>query len=107
MDVQINTANNLDGREAMTRHLESEVRERLSRFESRLTHVEVHFGDENGPRGGADDMRCVVEARPAELGPVSVTDHAGSISQAATGALGKMVSALDRTFGKHSDRKGH
>ena len=107
MDVQINTANNVTGREAMNQHLEGEVRNRLSRFETRLTHVEMHVADENGPKGGANDMRCVVEARPAGLGPVSVTQNAGSIEQAASGALGKMVTALDRTFGKHTDRKGH
>ncbi len=107
MDVQINTANNVEGREALSQHLEGAVRDRLSRFEDRLTHVEVHVGDENGDKGGGYDKRCVIEARPAGLQPVSVSDQAGSIDQASSGALTKMVSALDRTFGKLSDRKGH
>lgn len=107
MDVQINTANSVDGREALSQRLEGAVRDRLSRFEDRLTHIEVHIGDENGDKGGGDDKRCVIEARPAGLQPVSVSDQAGSIDQATSGALGKMVSALDRTFGKLSDRKGH
>ena len=107
MDVQINTANNVEGREALSLHLEGAVRDRLSRFEDRLTHVEVHVGDENGDKGGGHDKRCVIEARPAGLQPVTVSDQAGSIDQASTGALGKMISALERTFGKLSDRKGH
>jgi hypothetical protein len=107
LDVQINTANDVEGREALCVHLEGTVRERLSRFEDRLTRVEMHFADENGDRNTGDAIRCVVEARPAGLDPVSVSDHAGSIEQAASGALGKMVSALDHTFGKLSDRKGH
>lgn len=107
MDVQINTANNLEGREALTRHLEGAVRERLSRFVDRLSRVEVHLGDENGDRDIGHDKRCVVEARPAGLAPLTVSDQADSIEQAASGALGKMVTALDRTFGKLSDRKGH
>ena len=107
MDVQINTANNVEGREALNQHLEGAVRDRLSRFEGRLTHVEVHIGDENGDKSGGHDKRCVIEARPAGLKPVSVSDQAGSIDQASSGALAKMVSALDRTFGKLSDRKGH
>ena len=106
MDVQISTANNVEGREALTRRLEGEVRDRLSRFEGRLTRVEVHVGDENS-EGGGRDKRCMVEARPAGLDPVTVSDQAGSIDQATSGALGKMASALDRTFGKLSDRKGH
>jgi len=107
LDVQINTANNIEGREALTQHLEDAVRDRLSRFTDRLTRVAVHVGDENGDRNVGHDKRCVVEARPAGLGPVTVTEQSDSIDQATAGALSKMVSALDRTFGKLSDRKGH
>lgn len=107
MDVQINTSNNVAGREALTQQLEETVRMRLSRFSERLTRVEVHVGDENGERNAGDDMRCVIEARPAGRDPISVTEQAGSIDQAAAGALGKMTTALDRTFGKITSRKGH
>lgn len=107
MDVQINTANNIEGREALTQHLEGAVRDRLSRFEQRLTRVEMHVGDEDGGTDTEKDKRCVLEARPAGLQPVTVSQQAGSIDQATSGALGKLVSALDRTFGKLSDRKGH
>ncbi|MDZ4055132.1 MAG: HPF/RaiA family ribosome-associated protein [Phenylobacterium sp.] len=107
MQVQINTANNIDGREALAQSIESDVRHRLSRFEARLTRVEVHVGDENGQRTEGDDKRCVMEARPAGLGPVTVSEQAGSIDQATAGALDKLATALDRTFGKLTNRKGH
>jgi len=107
LDVQINTTNNVTGREALTQQLEETVRTRLSRFSERLTRVEVHVGDENGDRSGGDDKRCVIEVRPAGRDPISVTDQAGSIDQAASGALNKVVTALDRTYGKITDRKGH
>lgn len=107
MDIQINTANNLVGRQAMVESLEATVRDRLSRFEDRLTRVELHVGDENGDRSGGNDKRCQIEARPAGHDPVSVTDQADSIDQAAAGALGKLTTVLERTFGKATDRKGH
>ncbi len=107
MDVQINTSNNVSGREALTQQLEETVRTRLSRFSERLTRVEVHVGDENGDRRGGDDKRCVIEVRPAGRDPISVTEQAASIDQAASGALTKVTTALDRTFGKITDRKGH
>lgn len=107
MQVQINTDNTIDGAEAMTVELETRVRERLSRFESRLTRVEIHIGDEDGSRGNINDKRCVIEARPAGQEPVSVSDQASSIDQATSGALSKMTTALDRTFGKQTGRKGH
>lgn len=107
MDIQINTANNIEGREALTQQLEETVRSKLSRFSERLTRVEVHVGDENGDRGGGDDKRCVIEVRPAGRAPISVTEQAGSIDQATAGALGKVTTALERDFGKITSRKGH
>jgi hypothetical protein len=107
MQVQINTANNIAGREALMDSIEADVRSRLSRYEARLTRVEVHVGDENGERNEGDDKRCVMEARPAGLDPVTVTEQAASIDQATAGALGKLSTALERTFGKLTDRKGH
>jgi hypothetical protein len=107
MDVHINTANNVEGRSATTDRLEASVRDRLSRFSERLTRVEGHLDDENGEHVTGDDKRCMIEARPAGLEPVSVTDQAGTIDQATSGALAKMTTVLERTFGKMTDRKGH
>ena len=107
MQIQINTANNVEGRDALIGQLEQDVRSSLSRFEDRLTRVELHVGDEDGPGRGGKDKRCVIEARPSGLAPVTVTDEAGSIDQATSGALDKLVTALERTFGKLTSRKGH
>lgn len=107
MIVQVNTGNTIDGSAAMTESLEALARDRLSRFEDKLTRIEIHVTDENGPRQTGDDKQCLIEARPTGLDPVKVTDNAGSIHQATVGALGKMVSALDRTYGKRTSRKGH
>ncbi len=107
MIVQVNTGNTIDGSAAMTESLEALARDRLSRFEDKLTRIEIHVTDENGPRQTGDDKQCLIEARPTGLDPVKVTDNAGSIHQATAGALGKMVSALDRTYGKRTSRKGH
>lgn len=107
MDIQINTSNNLTGRQTTVERLEAMVSQHLSRFEGRLTRVEVHVGDENGERNNGPDIRCQIEARPAGQGPVSATDQSNTIDQAAAGALGKLTTALERAFGKTTDRKGH
>ncbi len=107
MEVQINTANNLDGRQALNDRLEATVRDRLSRFEGRLTRIELHVGDVNAERSAGGDIRCQIEARPAGLDPVSVSDQSDSVDQAATAALAKLTTALERTFGRTSNRKGH
>ncbi|HEV7353000.1 MAG TPA: hypothetical protein VGN74_07735 [Brevundimonas sp.] len=107
MDIQINTANTLDGREAMIARLEGLVRERLARFDGRLTRIELHLSDINGPRTEGDDIRCQLEARLAGAEPLSVTDQAATADQAAAGALTKAATALDRAIGRTTSRKGH
>jgi hypothetical protein len=100
MQIQINTTNEIDGSAALISHAEDQVRQRLSRYQSRLTRVEMHLGDENGARDTAGDKRCVLEARPTGLAPVTVTDHGDSLESAMGGALKKMGSHLDSVFGK-------
>lgn len=107
MLLQINTDNRVDGNESVIADLEDQVRARLSRYENRLTRVEIHVSDVNADKSGADDKRCMLEARPNGLAPVSVTSEAATVEQAVTGAAGKLLVVLERTFGKLTDRKGH
>mgnify|MGYP006172692853 CR=1 FL=1 len=58
------------------------VDDALARVSSRLTRVEVHLADENAGKGGADDKRCMIEARPAGQSPVAVTNHAATLEEA-------------------------
>jgi hypothetical protein len=107
MIVNINTANSVDGHDAFVAHFESTMRTRLSRFEGRLTRVEVHFGDANSAQKNGDDKSCVIEARPAGMDPVTTVDQQATHDRAASGALDKLVVALERAFGKQTTRKGH
>lgn len=107
MIVNINTANSVSGHDAFVTHFKSTMRGRLSRFEARLTRVEVHFGDVNSAQKDGNDKSCVIEARPAGIDPVTVSDQRASHDQAASGALDKIVVALERAFGKQTTRKGH
>jgi ribosome-associated translation inhibitor RaiA len=103
MEIQFNSDNNVSGTENVADRIETQLRERLGRFADRLTRLEVHVGDVNGNKGGDDDKRCTVEARPRGGDPVTVTSHAGSVDAAARQAGVKMASLLDSHFGK-SDR---
>jgi ribosome-associated translation inhibitor RaiA len=105
--VQINTDNQIKSDSDANERLEQRVRERLSRFEDRLTRVEVHISDVDGPRGGADDKRASLEARPNGLAPIGVVADADSIDAAVSNAADKAARALERAFGKLTSRKGH
>jgi ribosome-associated translation inhibitor RaiA len=107
MLVQINSDNQLKVGEMTIDDMESTLRDKLDRFAQRLTRIEVHLRDVNANSNVGDDKHCTIEARPNGLDPITVTDAAGNISAAVSGATAKMIVALERSFGKLSSRKGH
>ena len=65
-------------------------------LQSQITRVEVHFSDENGGKGGANDKRCVMEARLAGRKPIAVTDQADTFDEVIDGAAEKLKHALKK-----------
>lgn len=106
MLVQLNTDGNIEGREKLAEEVEAQLLDSLGRFVDRLTRIEVHLGDVNAGKAGADDKRCQLEARPAGRQPLSVSHQAPSVEMAVDGAIDKLRATLDRTFGKLDDHKG-
>ena len=105
MIIQVNTDGNIEGKRELTERVEGVVGQRLSRFETRVTRVEVHLSDENSnKKPGADDMRCLLEARLSGLQPLAVSHQAETVDQAVGGALDKIVRSIDATLGKLGDR---
>ncbi len=107
MQFQFNSDNQIDGDRAMAAQVEGITRARLGRIEDRLTRVEVHVGDVSGPGNSGKDKRCVIEARPAGMPPITATEHADSIVAAVASAADKVLAAYQRQVGKQTDRKGH
>ena len=107
MFIQINTDNQIESDAARDAQLEEQIRQRLARFEGRITDVEIHVSDINGPRGGNSDLRCTLEARVNGVPPVAVSDHGATVDRAILGAAKKAVRALDHQLGKLADTKGH
>jgi ribosome-associated translation inhibitor RaiA len=103
MQVQVNTDNNIVGREALTTWVEGEVRDKLGRFGEHLTRIEVHLGDNTSNKAGVDDKRCMIEARPAGRPPVAVHHQASRLDDAFAGACDKIRRSLDSTLGKLKD----
>ncbi len=106
MQIEVTTDHNIGADDSHIGQITADVDAALARFSDRLTRVEVHLGDDNAGKGGQDDKRCTLEARPAGQQPVAVTNHAASVGDALAGAIRKLVSLLDSQFGKQSHRKG-
>ena len=105
MFVQINTDNQIKSDADANERLEQKIRQRLRRFERRLTHVELHVSDVNGTKGGAD-KRVSLEVRPTGHDPVAVHAEAQRIEDAVAVAADKVVRALDHSLGKQGANKG-
>ncbi len=100
MLIQFNTDNRITGDEALAAQAEDIIASRLNRFSSKLSRVEVHLADVNGPKGGSDDIVCTIEARPEGGNPVTVKGNAGQVETALRDAADKMQALLDTHFGK-------
>lgn len=100
MQIQLNTDDHIQGADSLAAWVDSELTGKLSRFRDHVTRIEVHLSDVNGPRSGAGDKRCLLEARIAGRQPVAVSHDAGKVGESVIGAADKLVRALDTVFGK-------
>lgn len=103
--IQIHADNQIDRDNGRDSRLEEQIRQRLARFEDRITDVEVHVSDVNGPRGGNADLRCSMEARVSGIPPIAAVDEGDTVDRAVIGAAKKVVRALDHQLGKLNDHR--
>ena len=107
MKIQINTDDHIHGSEALTSSVTGTIESALGRFSDRLTRVEVHMSDENGGKGGAQDKRCMMEARLEGHRPVAVVNHAATMKQAVEGATHKLERLLESLLGRLHEHRKH
>lgn len=100
MTIQFNTDNFISGNDELRARLTEVLTKSLSKYQDRITRLEVHLSDENGNKAGQKDKRCLLEARVANIKPIAVTSYDNSIDQAVNGAIPKLISAIDSTLGK-------
>lgn len=103
MEIKINTNTSIEADERMVAYLKEEIGNALSIFNDKLTRVEVHLADENGPKADVDSIICKLEARPRGLQPVMVSSKESTMHKAVVSASSKLKSALQTKFGKLSN----
>jgi ribosome-associated translation inhibitor RaiA len=105
MQIQINTDPNIDGREAVSVHIHEVVTHALRQESGRITRVEIHLADENGPKTGPNVISCTMEARLERLQPLAVTVKAATVHQAVDAAADKLARLVEHTLGKLRDTR--
>jgi len=90
----------LDRSDALDNHVREQVGHELKRFSERLTRVEAYLSDENAGKGGPNDRRCVLEARPRGMEPIVVRDAGDDIFLVVRNTARKLERALSHKFEK-------
>lgn len=100
MNVQVNTDHNIEGTEDLHAYIKSKLSDDFSRFNNAITRIEVHITDQNAQKSGAQDKRCLLEARVANRQPVVVSHNDETVHQAFEGASDKLMRSLNSMVGR-------
>ena len=92
MQIQLNT-HHVERTDELEQFVDRTLNEALEHLADRLTRVEVHLTDENGPKGGPDKT-CKMEGRIAGKDPVTVEQRFDNIHGAIREASGKLKRAV-------------
>lgn len=104
MRIQLSTDAHIAGDARLAEVASDIVQAELGHFAGRLSRVEVHLADENAAKGGPDDIRCTMEARPEGMHPRTVVHHDATPTAALRGGAKKLRALLDSAFGRLDTR---
>lgn len=106
MQIQVETDNHIEGRQALTEYVQGVIDDAVDKYRDHITHVEAHLGDLNsGEKSGSNDMRCLLEARVTGVKNIAVSHQAESLHLAIDGAADKLKHALASSVGKLQDQQ--
>lgn len=84
----------------MVAYFKTVIADALKHYSEHITRIEVHFSDENGSKGGADDKKCLIEVRIEGKKPTAVTAQANTNEEALNSAIDKMAAMLKTRVGQ-------
>lgn len=105
MIIQVNTDKNIPGGDDLQTYLDGLISNQLNHYSSQISRVVVHLSDENGPKEGANDKRCLLEARVEGRQPIAVVNNADNHEKAIAGAVDKLAHSLDKIFGRMNNHQ--
>lgn len=106
MKIQTNTDSSIEQHEPLTIHVETTIKEALSRFSDEVLTVVVHLSEINDSKSTDGTAKCLMEARLSHHSPIAVSAHAATIHQSIHSAVEKLKRAINSTTGRihHIDR---
>ncbi len=104
MKIEISTDSHING-SGLEPSVERLATAALTPHVPKITRLEVHLTDVNGGKGGADDKRCMMEARLEGRQPEAATHSADTVEKAIKGAAEKLRRVLDTSIGRLRDAR--
>lgn len=95
MTIQFNTDHNIKIDEKHRLSFKSILTDALYRFRDHISHLEVHFSDEDGNKNSQNDIRCLLEARLVGYNPIIATNNANTNELAIDGAIEILKTSLN------------
>ena len=100
MQVHINPGTAAHVSKALSDFLQEELGKVEKRFGDSVTRLEAYYADVNGPKGGADNKQCRLEARPKGMDPLTAEARSESAYDATKEAVDRLEKVLDKHFGR-------
>jgi len=104
MKVHVHTDHHLVIDTEIEARIASTTAEALAAFGPRLIRVDLHLTDQSAGRRAGAHVRCVAEAHPAGLAPVTVSHDAPDVKGALDGAVAALTSTLGHTLSRLTDK---
>jgi ribosomal subunit interface protein len=101
MQIQLNP-DNVQVDDTLAHRIDEEVHKALKHHQDRITRVEVHLKDENGPKAGVD-KQCVMEARLAGDDPVTINEQSDDLTKLIHQAAEKLQRAVSKRIERAKD----
>ena len=105
MQLLVETDKNIALTDDLRARLERKLQSAAGQHQDQITRIQVFLTDVNNEKGGINDKRCVIEARPAGLEPIAVNHHASTVELAIDGAVARLGSLLESRFGRRASNR--
>ncbi|MFN3072880.1 HPF/RaiA family ribosome-associated protein [Acinetobacter sp. TY1] len=106
MNIEIRTDKNIQNSDRLITYVRDELNNEFQRHTERITQISVHISDENGDKGGDDDIRSMIEVKAAGLKPVVVTHNGKNIDTSLHGAIERVKRSLEHVLEKKENIRG-
>lgn len=107
MKVHVHTDRNLVIDAELEARIAAHTAEALAHFGARIIRVDLHLTDQSAGRKAGAHVRCLAEAHPAGLAPVTVTYDAADAKAALDGAVAGLAGTLGHTLSRITDKGRH